>query len=222
MSPRPDVSDERKQQITDAALQLFAEKGVKDTRMEDIAEAAKLSIGGLYWYFKSKEELLVASVEELFSCTQAVGDVAEDRSLSARKRLQEMTRLHTESYDTWSKYFLAAMELANMSFENNDMKNAFYRKFSSYMTLVASVIADGIENGELKKMRPEDGAAVFWALHDGLIYAVLSAPDLIDFKNAYKTGADAIIDGMSLITAEASEAFFASLEIPELAEKAGA
>jgi len=56
MSPRPDVSEERKNQILDAAGKVFARLGFQKTRMDDIVEESGLSKGTLYWYFKSKDE----------------------------------------------------------------------------------------------------------------------------------------------------------------------
>ncbi|MFN2235991.1 MAG: TetR/AcrR family transcriptional regulator, partial [Anaerolineales bacterium] len=55
MSPRPDVSEQRKDQILDAAATVFAKKGVHESRMDDIVEKSGLSKGSLYWYFKSKD-----------------------------------------------------------------------------------------------------------------------------------------------------------------------
>src|SRR5437867_10138512 len=64
--PRPDVSEERRGQILDAAAAVFARLGVRGSRIDDIVEEADLSKGGLYWYFKSKDELVAAFIERLF------------------------------------------------------------------------------------------------------------------------------------------------------------
>ena len=66
MSPRPDVSDERKNQILTAAEKVFTEKGFDQARMEDIAEQTGLSKGSLYRYFKSKDDLIIAILDRLF------------------------------------------------------------------------------------------------------------------------------------------------------------
>jgi len=58
--PRPDVSDKRIPQILNAALKVFNRKGIAAARMEDIAREAKLSIGGVYWYYKGKDEVVLA------------------------------------------------------------------------------------------------------------------------------------------------------------------
>ena len=66
MSPKPDVSDERKIQILDAAMDTFAEKGFHKTRMSDIAETSGLSKGSLYWYFDSKDSIILNLLDRVF------------------------------------------------------------------------------------------------------------------------------------------------------------
>ena len=67
MAPRTDISEERREQILDAAATVFARLGVRESRMDDIVAQADLSKGGLYWYFKSKDDLVAAFIERLFA-----------------------------------------------------------------------------------------------------------------------------------------------------------
>ena len=66
MSPRPDVTGERKIQILNAAEGVFTKKGFDDARMDDIAEETGLSKGTLYNYFKSKDDLIIAILDRIF------------------------------------------------------------------------------------------------------------------------------------------------------------
>ena len=54
--------EERPQEITEAALAAFADKGYTATRVEEVAKRAGISKGLLYLYFKTKEELFRAVV----------------------------------------------------------------------------------------------------------------------------------------------------------------
>ncbi len=49
--------EEKKEEIVKVACRLFAEKGYYNTTIPDIAEAMGMSVGNLYNYFSSKEEL---------------------------------------------------------------------------------------------------------------------------------------------------------------------
>jgi AcrR family transcriptional regulator len=53
-------SEETKQKILNAALELFREKGFEQTTMRDIAEKAGVALGAAYYYFDSKEKLVLA------------------------------------------------------------------------------------------------------------------------------------------------------------------
>ena len=50
--------DDLKNQIMEAAWELFLEKGYEKTTVNDIIKKAGTSKGGFYYYFKAKEELL--------------------------------------------------------------------------------------------------------------------------------------------------------------------
>ena len=63
--PKPDVSAERKAQILAAASNIFLKKGFDAARMEEIAAGAGLSIGGVYWYYKSKEEVILDLMDSI-------------------------------------------------------------------------------------------------------------------------------------------------------------
>jgi AcrR family transcriptional regulator len=64
---RPAISDEKKeerrQQILVGAKKVFAKKGFSATKMADVASAARLSYGSIYWYFDSKEALFRGVLE---------------------------------------------------------------------------------------------------------------------------------------------------------------
>ncbi len=66
MPPRPDVSEERRNQILDTAEQVFAKHGFDEAKMDDIAERSGLSKGAIYWYFKKKDEIIGALLERVF------------------------------------------------------------------------------------------------------------------------------------------------------------
>ena len=69
----------RPQELLDAALQLFVEKGFSATRSEAVAERAGVSKGTLYLYFPSKEELFKAVVRSNISTLIAEGQALAER-----------------------------------------------------------------------------------------------------------------------------------------------
>ncbi len=64
MSRTPKVVEERREQILDAALRIFAKKGFAKATNKDIAREAGITTGLIYHYFENKEGLLKAIFEE--------------------------------------------------------------------------------------------------------------------------------------------------------------
>lgn len=78
----PRVSEQhlaaRRQQILDAARECFARNGFHATSMQDVIAAAGLSVGAVYRYFKSKEDLVTAIAEQVVGAvTEQLGDMLE-------------------------------------------------------------------------------------------------------------------------------------------------
>ena len=61
---REEYLQERREQILDAATQVFGKKGFEGTNVADIAEATGIAKGTVYLYFKSKEEIFSAILSE--------------------------------------------------------------------------------------------------------------------------------------------------------------
>ncbi len=60
-------SEARRDEVLDAALELFTERGFADTRVEDIADKAGISKGTVYLYFDSKEALMKGLIDRAIS-----------------------------------------------------------------------------------------------------------------------------------------------------------
>jgi AcrR family transcriptional regulator len=57
--------DRRPEEILDAALRVFARRGLHKTNLEEVAKEAGISKGTIYLYFKNKEELFVAAAHRV-------------------------------------------------------------------------------------------------------------------------------------------------------------
>jgi AcrR family transcriptional regulator len=80
---------DRPQEITDAALAAFAEKGYAATRVDDVAKRAGVSKGLLYLYFKTKEELFKAVVRSfVVPRIDKLAEIIESSELSSEEFLR--------------------------------------------------------------------------------------------------------------------------------------
>ena len=73
------TTEARRQTVLSAALQQFATKGYSATNINDIAKQAHISIGALYSYFASKEDLFLTIVNSGYDLmTEILYDVAKN------------------------------------------------------------------------------------------------------------------------------------------------
>ncbi|MBC7974268.1 MAG: TetR/AcrR family transcriptional regulator [Myxococcales bacterium] len=81
----------RRRRIQEAARTVFTERGYAGASIELIARAAQLSVGAIYLYFRSKEDLYVSLIED----TLTVFDVE-------MAQLREQTEVTSRLRETWS------------------------------------------------------------------------------------------------------------------------
>jgi AcrR family transcriptional regulator len=88
-------AEDTRRKIYDAALELFREKGFDETTMRDIAAKAGAALGGAYYYFSSKEAIVLAFYREMQeSSNELVVDALEgQRKLKDRVRCVVEQRL---------------------------------------------------------------------------------------------------------------------------------
>ena len=100
-------AEETRQRILDSALELFREKGFDETTMRDVAAAAGMATGAAYYYFRSKEELVMAlyvrSAEEKRSFLPAA--IGKNKDL--KKRLRSIVDANFEQFGDHRRLFRA-------------------------------------------------------------------------------------------------------------------
>ncbi len=86
MAKAPTAAVDKRRQILDAAVRVFARQGFHSTRVSDIADEAGVAYGLVYHYFKSKDEVLNELFSERWSLLLAAIDEADrEGDLAARE-----------------------------------------------------------------------------------------------------------------------------------------
>jgi AcrR family transcriptional regulator len=92
------VLDKRVRAVTEAAAELFSTRGFIETSMEEIAQTAQMSKGGIYHYFDSKTEILYAIVSDFMD--NVLADIEDQlaRIDDADKKLSFLVHRHVDIY----------------------------------------------------------------------------------------------------------------------------
>lgn len=91
-------AEETRQRIVDAALRLFREKGFDETTMRDIATEAGVATGAAYYYFGSKEELVMALYVRVTADVREALPAAIARSKDLKKRIRAILDANLEQF----------------------------------------------------------------------------------------------------------------------------
>ena len=194
--PRPDVSEERKHAILEAASAVFARLGLHAARMEDIVAETGLSKGTLYWYFQSKDEIVRALLRRLFTGElkklQALqvrdGSLSEGLLLFVQQYTQQLIRLSWLMPMTLDFYALATRK--------QWVRQFLQEYYQDFRKVLIDLIQQGITQGEFQTMQPEEAAIALIALIDGLTIAWLIDPQAIDLDVQGQAAAHLLLEGL--------------------------
>ena len=102
----PQLVSERRRQIIDSTVKLFIEHGYHKTTTRMIAKAANFSIGSLYEYVSSKEDLLYLVCKTIHEEVQDAVENALSESVSEKERLAQVIRQYFYVCDKMADHIL--------------------------------------------------------------------------------------------------------------------
>jgi len=156
--------DARPEEILEAALSLFTEKGFASTRMNDVAKLAGISKGTLYLYFESKEAIFHAVIQEMVTpkiaqveqlVEQHEGSNAELLKLLILNWWKEVARTKLSAIPK-----LMISECGNFPELGEFFVNTVVKRARA---IFASVIRQGVEQNEFVRQDPETLARLVMA-----------------------------------------------------------
>ena len=196
MSPKPNVSEERKEQITEAATKVFAEQGFDKARMDDIAAEAKLSKGALYLYFKSKDAIIKHLLESLFEREFADLSSLIDDPRPASEKLMLFAEKFIGDMHKWSRLIPIMYEFLGRLFRQSIVQEAFKKYLRVYLDMVTPIIQQGIDKGEFKEADASEIAITFGALFEGTILIWVYDSDLVDLEKNLRASIKLLMEGI--------------------------
>lgn len=174
------------QQIIQAAQQLFQVHGLQKVTMDDVAREIGKGRSSLYYYYKSKEELLDAAIEVEMREILADLSAAVDKAAGFEEKLSAycMTRLKRSGK---RKSFYSAMDehiktVGEMS-EYVKIRETIHLRFRQLeIPLIRSILQHGVTAGKLRKLTTKE--------QDTLAFLLLSAlqgfKKELSLKNSYQ------------------------------------
>ncbi|YCA45196.1 TetR/AcrR family transcriptional regulator [Bacillus sp. JZ8] len=165
------IRDERRAQILQAALRVFARRGMVAAKISDIAKEAKLSHGLVYHYFKSKEEIFMTLVQKALESSLNVIYYANEQVGTPLEKLRWMTEQIMKSINNGEEVllFLIMIQASTSDIVSEEVKEILTGEHAvSPVMATIPLIMEGQKVNEIKQGDPVQLAVTYYAFIQGL------------------------------------------------------
>jgi AcrR family transcriptional regulator len=196
VAPRPDVSEERRAQILDAAISVFSRMGFNRARMEDVARESGLAKGTLYLYYRSKDALIRALLERIFAWGRRDLEASLTGEGSAGERLLELSRRMSGEVKRLSVLLPVWFEFYAVAARNEAVKPFVKRYFEEYRAALEAVVREGIESGEFRQVDAGEVAVTIISLFEGVTLLWAFDPEAVPVGERMEASMRLLIEGL--------------------------
>lgn len=178
MSTRDEQKEQRRQLIIFKALELFAKKGYSDTKIGDIAKAADMSVGLMFHYFESKEQLYEELVRMGVNGTNTPVEMNFENPIDYFSGFLKVLFQYVKE-QPWVFYMFVLMAQARRS----DGIPSHIKELAMSVNQIeqsAEIIAAGQKYGYFREGDPYALSFTFWSSVQGIMEQLAVSPELIE------------------------------------------
>jgi TetR/AcrR family fatty acid metabolism transcriptional regulator len=170
------VAQETKARIRKAAIEVIAEEGFFNTRMQDVADRAQLAVGTIYNYFSSKDEVLSYIFKyEIQRRMKSISELKEQK-LSTRRFLKKFLDRHfltLRENPNLGRVLVREKEFSRAK-DNNEIKE----NMNSLIKMLEDIFVEGINKAEIMDINAHLMAVYFFGSMQGIIEFALTEPEI--------------------------------------------
>ena len=192
------VALERKRQILDAAVRVFAREGFHATRVSDIADEADVAYGLVYHYFPSKEKVLDEIFTERWSLLLVAIEEADQSGDEPRDKLRSVARFIIDSY----RYDRDLMKviIVEVTRAANSFGRTHLDQIDAAFRLIERIVTEGQRSGAFRKeVDPYFASMTFYGVIEqlltGWIFGLLPTGEA-EFESADDRVVGMVCDGL--------------------------
>jgi AcrR family transcriptional regulator len=206
-SSRAAAAADKRRQILDAAIRVFATRGFHACRVSDVADEAGVAYGLVYHYFGSKEEILNTLFTERWQVMlDAIAEIDKQQDVPARDKLYLVASFIIDSYrhePDLMKVIIVEVTRAANSFGRDHLA-----KIREAYDMIGQIVEGAQREGVFKQEISSDFAALMFygaieQLLSGWIFDVIPQSEE-DFEQAKHLVVEAICGGLELPSSRAA------------------
>ncbi|MFC3197019.1 TetR/AcrR family transcriptional regulator [Parapedobacter deserti] len=195
------MTDDKQDQILNAALRRFSHFGIAKTSMSEIAEDLKLSKANLYYYFPDKFSLIEAIAYRIIEETEIVVKQAFETIPDTLGLLIRMLDIKKEYLE---KYYMLVLDLHEMNMNDERWLKLFKQLFQRELDTTARIFENGIKRNELVTFDVSATSELYVSVMRGLTmfcnhttpHAIINKDELYRIIEKQKRAATVFINGI--------------------------
>ena len=189
--------ENRKNQILNAAFEVFVKKGYSKTTMDDIVLASKLSKGALYHYYGSKKELFLSLIDhwEIYTFKDFYNKKSQNKKASDILRFFGENVINTLNEKKHA--YIAEIEFRAMSNQDAEIKNRSNILYGKLLDLFEKVVKKGVKENEFKDLDVRKTSMAFLAIFQSITWFVITDEKSVSAESYIRDSIELIINSIS-------------------------
>lgn len=189
--------ENRKNQILNAAFEVFVNKGYAKTTMDDIVASSNLSKGALYHYYKSKKELFLSLIDhwEIYTFKDFYDKKSQNKKASDILRFFGENVINTLNEKKHA--YIAEIEFRAMSNQDAEIKKRSNVLYGKLLELFEKVVKKGIKENEFKDLDVRKTSMAFLAIFQSITWFVIADETAVSPDEYIRDSIELIIDSIS-------------------------
>lgn len=199
MSPKLIDKEVKKQEILIAAMKVFARKGVANTKMADVAEAAGIGKGTIYEYFKSKDDIFAEAFSHFM---EQMDTIMAKRLFKIHDPIEKLNAWITAWVEVVQNGSIDFMEIL-MDFWAEGVRHKhkttvfdLNKMYDEYRKMLVEILEEGISKDKFRPMNTTIVASILIGAMDGLVLQWIMNRNLFQFKEASDVLKKNFIEGL--------------------------
>ena len=164
------IKDNSKNQILDAALKVFVNKGYAQTRMDDIVDNSGLSKGAIYHHYKSKKDLFLSLIDhwESYFFSDIFNKNIDNKNPD--DVLRDIVKDVVTAFNDKKYVFLAELEFWSLANHDDNVRDRTKALYVKLLKLFRSVVIKGIETKQYKQINVDVASLSIMTSLQGVIW----------------------------------------------------
>ena len=176
-----------------AAADVFAENGYRGTSLTEIANRVGMTQPGLLHHFNTKDQLLLAVVQEHEEASEHAHSLVEDLAPDSFHLVDSIEKLATSNARARQAQMLLTTLSAEAIIRDHPLHDYFVQRYRTFRRGLGNLLARAQEHGAIRAdVNPQDVAREMIATLDGLHLQWLIDPKEINLKKALRSYAERV------------------------------